>query len=283
MYRIGRSTKTPCEATFADYRTAGIEVAEISLPGELYPTFDYRAAKNAARACGVELWSFHLPFVFELYDISKKELAASAVEQLSEMISRASDIGIERIVIHPSGEPIGDGERRDRMERSKQSLSRLAAHARRCGCVLAVEDLPRTCLGRNSEEIAELISVDDGLAVCFDTNHLLGDESATDFITRLGNRIITTHVSDYDFLNERHWLPGEGKLNWSAVLKALSEVGYNGVWMYELELEAPASIKRPRALYCEDFVKNAHALFEGRAPEVLGTPAPGLTAWNAVQ
>ena len=55
----------------------------------------------------------------------------------------------------------------------------------------------------------ELISADDRLRVCFDTNHLL-KESIIDFIYNVGDKIITTHVSDYARENERHWLPGEG-------------------------------------------------------------------------
>lgn len=280
MYRIGLSTRTPTRDAFCAYREAGITLAEISLPGELYPTFDYRAAKAAADEYGVELWSFHLPFVFELYDISKRELSESAVKQLSEMIARAADIGISRMVIHPSGEPIEETERKDRMERSRQSLARLAECATKNGCVLAVENLPRTCLGRDSREIAELISVDDSLRVCFDTNHLLAKESAADFIRRIGDRIITTHVSDYDFLNERHWLPGEGKQDFISVLNALEDVGYNGAWLYELGFEAPVSIRRPRMLCCADFVQNAHTLFAGKIPDAIGTPVKGLRAWN---
>ncbi len=280
MYRIGLSVKHVDRESLASYREAGIEAVEISPPGECYPDFDYRAAKDAAQKSGMELWSFHLPFVFELYDISKRELAHDAVEKLSEMISRASDIGIERMVIHPSGEPIEESDRYDRMECSKQSLLRLSEHARGCGCVIAVEDLPRTCLGRTSDEIAELISVDESLKVCFDTNHLLSGERAADFIKKIGNRIITTHVSDYDFLNERHWLPGEGTQDFLSILQALQEVGYDGIWLYELNLSAPATILRPRDLCAQDLVENARTLFSGKCPVTFGTPCEGLAAWN---
>ena len=56
--------------------------------------------------------------------------------------------------------------------------------------------LPRTCLGNCSNEIAELISVDSSLGICFDTNHLL-IENPINFINKLGNRIVTLHISDY--------------------------------------------------------------------------------------
>ena len=48
-------------------------------------------------------------------------------------------------------------------------------------------------------------------------NHLLG-ESHTDFMKALKHNIITTHLSDYDGVDERHWLPGEG------IVRAISTV-----------------------------------------------------------
>ena len=270
MYRIGLSgcSKPMNDATFAQYRLAGIDAAEISLAGEEYPLFDYKAAADAAKRHGVELWSFHLPFTFELYDISRADLAQNAVSALSEMIRRASDIGIARMVIHASGEPVPEDKegRRERMERAKESLFRLAEVAKENGSTVAVEDLPRTCLGRNSDEILELIGAHPDLRVCFDTNHLLG-ENPVDFIRKMRGKIITTHVSDYDFINERHWLPGEGLIGWNELYLALKESGFNGVWMYELGFDAPKTLKRTRVLTFDDFSGNAHAIFNGEKPE----------------
>lgn len=139
-------------------------------------------------------------------------------------------------------------------------MSKLSHIASECGAVIAVEDLPRTCLGRDSDEILQLISVDEKLRVCFDTKHLLTENNA-DFIRKVGSKIITLHVSDYDFINERHWLPGEGKVDWNSLLDALQEIGYNGMWLYEVAFKSPKTIIRERDLTCEDFVKNAKELF----------------------
>jgi sugar phosphate isomerase/epimerase len=143
---------------------------------------------------------------------------------------------------------------------------------------VAVEDLPRTCLGRNSDEILELIGAHDALRVCFDTNHLLG-ENPVDFICKLKGKIITTHVSDYDFINERHWLPGEGDLDWNAIFGALREIGYDGAWLYELGFACPKSILRPRALTCEDIARNARELFDGKNPTVISERIPNIGMW----
>ena len=94
-----------------------------------------------------------------------------------------------------------------------------------------------------------------------------------DFVHRIGKKIITLHVSDYDFVNERHWLPGEGKNDWQAIYKALQEIEYNGVWLYELGFGSTKKITRERPLTCEDFVRNAREIFEGRKLTVV----PGQT------
>ena len=88
------------------------------------------------------------------------------------------------------------------------------------------------------------------------------------------------HVSDYDFINERHWLPGEGLLDWQSVLAAIKEIGYKGSWLYEINLEAPWTINRPRALTYQDFYNNAMELFEGKELTKISTPVNDLKAWD---
>ena len=262
---IGLSTcgKTIDENLFLNFKNAGITHMEVSM-GNKSQSFDYKLIKECALKYGINLWSFHLPFgPFEELDLSKKELAKQSLCCYEELIKKGADIGIDKFVIHPSGEPIDDNERAERMKCAKESLAELACIARKYGSVIAVEDLPRTCLGRNSSEIKELISLNDDLRVCFDTNHLL-KEANCDFIYAVGDKIITTHISDYDFVDEKHWLPGEGKINWQELYKALLDVGYEGPWLYEIGFKAPATIQRDRNLTCEDFAEKAKEIFEGR-------------------
>ena len=51
----------------------------------------------------------------------------------------------------------------------------------------------------------------------------------------LKGRIRHTHFSDNDALTNVHWRPGQGKINWKAVMKALQDTGYNGAINFELE------------------------------------------------
>lgn len=281
MFEIGLSTcsKIIDENLFRQYREAGIGAMEIAQPYDRYCKINYAEVYKFSKEYGIRLNSFHLPFSpFDEVDISNPVLQKGTIEYHSELIKKAADIGIEKFIIHPGTEPIKADERRDRMECAKESLVRLAEIADREGAVMCVEDLPRTCLGRNSDEIAELASADDRLRLCLDTNHLF-TEALPDYIRKFGKRIVTIHVSDYDFLNERHWLPGEGDIDWQSVLAALREVGYSGPWLYEVAFERPASIIGGRDLTCEDIARNAKELFAGEKPTVFARRKPGLEKW----
>ncbi len=266
MNRIGLSVcgKEMNEALFAAYRDAGIRAMEISAAHGKHGTLDYAAIGTLAKQYGIELWSYHLPFSQEQDDCSLPIFFEGSYDYFCSLMTRAAAIGVQVFVVHPSREPITE-EREARMAQAKKSLAALAEFANTLGVTLAVEDLPRTCLGRNSAEMLELLDAHPDLRVCFDTNHLLG-EDPVDFIRAVGDKIVTLHVSDYDLIDERHWLPGEGKTDWQALLGALREVGYCGPWLYEISFAAPKTMPRSRTLCCADFVRNANELFAGSVP-----------------
>ncbi|MBQ6420373.1 MAG: sugar phosphate isomerase/epimerase [Clostridia bacterium] len=275
MYPIGLSScsKSPDEAFFVSCRDAGITAVEISPTLAECPGLPFEKIKDYAGAAGVQLWSFHLPFMpFDEIDVSSTDetLRLSSVSYDAHLIRKAAAIGIRIFVIHASGEPIADAERPLRMAAAKKSLAALAEEAASCGGVLAVENLPRTCLGKDSAEILELLSADRRLGVCFDTNHLLS-ESGESFVRAAGSKIVTLHVSDYDKIDEKHWLPGEGVTDWQALYTEIRNAGYGGVWMYELGYGPTASRPRVRPLTPSDFVKNAEEIFNGRPLSVLPT------------
>ena len=281
MYRIGVST--PCridEEMFKLYSEAGIKYMEVSVNKELSEALDYDKLLEWSKKYGVELYSFHLPFMpFREIDISHPDIAAKTVEYLKSDIEKGTSVGIKKYIIHPSGEPIDERDRAMRMEIAKNSLAILAEYAKERGAVICVENLPRTCLGRDSSDILDLISAHESLVVCFDTNHLLS-EAPEEFIRAVGGKIKALHISDYDFKNERHWLPGEGLLDWNMILTELEKIGYDGVWLYEISLGAPQTICRPRDLTYSDFYNNAMELFENKPLTRFSTPVEGLKAWN---
>ncbi|MBE6692776.1 MAG: sugar phosphate isomerase/epimerase [Ruminococcaceae bacterium] len=263
------------EENFALMSKAGISAVETPSSPVYQAEVDYKRLKKTAEKYGITLWSCHLPFYpFEEFDISapNREARENTVKYMGELIKKAADAGIDKFVIHPSGEPIEDSVRAEHLKCAMDSLDKLANIAAEFNACIAVEDLPRTCLGRDINELCQLISANERLRVCFDTNHLLYDDNL-EFIKTLGDKIITIHVSDYDFVNERHWLPGEGKNDWGAIYNALKSVNYSGIWMYELRLDAPKTIIRPRELTFNDIYENANCIFQNKQLTPFGVPS----------
>lgn len=268
------------EELFKSYISSGITHMEISEGKAACEVMDFDRIAELAKNSGVILWSFHLPFApFSEIDISNPDLAGATVDYYLGLIKKATAIGIEKFIVHPSGEPISPEDRPLRLACAKEHLALLAQKAAELGAVICVEDLPRTCLGNCSAEMLELLSAHSALRSCFDTNHMLS-EDLVGYANAVGDKIVTLHVSDYDFVNERHWLPGEGDVDWKELYAAIKATGYCGPWLYELGFECPATILRNRDLTCADFARNANEIFEGKDLTVIARRKPNLGMWE---
>ena len=75
---------------------------------------------------GLEVWSVHLPFSSTL-DISVLDDKARAenVEIMSKMIRLAGEFKPVKLVLHPSSEPISEGDRTERLDNAKESIGKL--------------------------------------------------------------------------------------------------------------------------------------------------------------
>ena len=80
------------------------------------------------------------------------------------------------------------------------------------------------------------------LTACMDTGHTnkamrFGENpSAGEFIRRLGSRLGILHLNDNNGMTDQHDIPFTGTVDWTDVLNALDEVGYNGPYNMELNL-----------------------------------------------
>ncbi|MBE5731854.1 MAG: sugar phosphate isomerase/epimerase [Clostridiales bacterium] len=230
---------------------------------------------DAIKRSGLFFNGVHVSFGNE-WDISAldEDFRRVVIERIKEIFSRCDPYTPYCYILHGSFEPIADKEREAKLSQLIKSLSELRTYTASYVCV---EVLPRTCLCNTSKETA-YVADKAGVGVCMDVNHLL-QEKTEHAIRVLGDRIKTTHISDYDHVNERHWMPGEGDINWQEVIKALDECGYNGVWNYELGLTAPNTIVRERDFTYADFINNADELFNNKPLTVIGKRKENLGMW----
>lgn len=203
---------------------------------------------NDIREAGLEVWSVHLPYSRTL-DISvlDDEKREENVRYMKEMIRVAGIFKPRYLVLHPSSEPIYPDEREQRLVNSHASIGKLVPVAKEIGAVLCVENLPRTCLGQSGEEMMRLIDGYDEVGLCFDTNHLLY-QSHSDYLKAVAKgKIKTVHLSDYDFADERHLIPGKGLIDNKALWTGIKENGYEGIMMFECYGE-PAQLDTARRI-----------------------------------
>ena len=222
---------------------AGIHQIELS-SGWAAPFYDvidfpHRAGEivKLAKDHGVTISSIHLPFApFSELEPTTADpaLRANGLKIHTELMLAAAEAGIGLAIVHPSGEPYPEEERPERLERAIEVIGKLNSEAVKAGIALCLENLPRTCLCRTSDEMQLFLKAIPELRVVFDTNHSLQEDNAH-YIRTVGDKIVTLHVSDYDFIDEKHWLPGEGKNDWNGIFAALEEVGYSGRFLYELK------------------------------------------------
>ncbi|MCI8589669.1 MAG: sugar phosphate isomerase/epimerase [Clostridiales bacterium] len=226
------------------YAEAGIDAMEIAgmNPAHL-EQYDLEGIKEECTKEGVELRSLHLPFGAE-QNISHpdKALRMHSIDIDKQIMERAAKLGVILCVIHPSSEPIEDKDRSDYLSRSEESLHILCEFAGEVGLSLAAENLPRTCLCNTSEEMIRMLQKVPSLKTCFDLNHFLPwkgtkpDNAAHIYHLKqeVGDRLITLHISDYDFVDERHLFPFDGDNDWVKIMNALHDTGYQGYYNYEI-------------------------------------------------
>ena len=228
--------------TFDALCAAGIRELELS-SGAIAPfyedlDFPHRSVEIAAlaKAHGVTISSVHLPFApFSEIDPASRDASVRdyIVKKQTELLGAAGEAGIGLAVIHPSGEPYREEERAERLAIACETIARVTESAKAAGVTLCLENLPRTCLCRTSDEMLYFLERIPDLRVVFDTNHSLTEDNVH-YIRAVGEKIVTLHVSDYDFIDEKHWLPLEGKNDWAGIVAALEEAGYAGRFLYEI-------------------------------------------------
>lgn len=232
------------------FASAGFEAAECDLPVHYHEKVDLTLFKPYlesfypyVRSAGLKITSYHLPFG-AYWDISSPDtpLRTAAVQATAAVIRMLEPYEGVNVVLHPSFEPIGEDERGAHIAACQESLTELGPAAAQAGKHIALENLPRTCLGRTSQEMERLTQGGTLCGICMDTTHMF-HETPQQFMRRCGRFIINTHLSDYlNGQNECHWVPGTGSLNWREILEDLIALGYTGTYNFEMSKYAPLEI-----------------------------------------
>ncbi len=244
-YRIPLSKSIPfCNEKFyellAEAKTLGFEAIDFDIASawsnpalEEEYFLHLEEGMQAVIESGLPVNCIHIPFGDRWNPCLLDEDARRAVvEKFRAILKRTAPLKPFGYIVHGSFEPNGDEEREAKISQLIKSMREMADATE---SYLCVEILPRTCLLNTAAEarrIIEEINLDN-VRICVDVNHFL-QETAENGVLALGDLIKTTHISDHDYENERHWMPGEGKIDWNALIGAFEKIGYTGVFNYEL-------------------------------------------------
>ena len=186
----------------------------------------------------VEVSSIHIPFGAERWNIAHLDETQrqANVRDIQDFMKRVDVLGSKLFTIHGSGEPIPEEDRPRSIAQMRKSLAELTPAFEERGAFLNVEILPRTCIGRTAEDLlSALEGLPETIGVNFDVNHLCGHpEAVPDGIRLLSKRIRALHLSDYDGVDECHWYPGAGVLDWTGILNAVKSIDHDVLLIFEV-------------------------------------------------
>ena len=193
------------------------------------------------RKAGVEPLSVHGPIAGRRLDAPDSTVRNAAVAANIAYLKMMRLCGIPEIVIHPTGaaDMSTPAARAAAEEHARESLKALADPAGREGIRMAVENIGRPPVPGSS--ISRLLDMIDGLGrhvgLCFDVGH--AEQAGLDLLRELrtalaGGRLFSLHLHDVAPNGVDHFIPGEGRIDWNALIAALDADGFSGVCTLEL-------------------------------------------------
>jgi sugar phosphate isomerase/epimerase len=138
------------------------------------------------------------------------------------------------------GSALGSDLYRSLYDATVAKIEKMLAIAAENQVYLGLEILPYSVIG-GSEGLLRLIDRLDSpwLGYNFDTGHAWAMKERIELLPeKLAGRIFGTHLCDNDAGVNNSWTPGEGTIDWSAVMAALRSSGYHS--SLDIEIHCPA-------------------------------------------
>lgn len=237
------------DATLDELAAAKVDRIELCCVPHRFAYHDPLCVEKIAdgiKSRGIAVPSVHLPFGPDC-DLSSRDRQkrAVALNELEKTTLLAMELGATVMVLHP-GVHLEEGENRlERLEIAAVSLRALLERLPESGFCLGVENLLPGYLGESAEELARLIEKlgDDRVGFCLDTGHahLTGEMAA--LLRRCGKYLCNIHIHDNSGDADCHLIPGQGTIDWFALMEELDAVDYAGPLTLEIVNEVDSVVR----------------------------------------
>ena len=232
----------PIEVTIARLAKYGYKSIEISGEPEKYDTKEVRGLLNQY---GLSCWgSVTLMFPGLCFPAADEATRSRTVKYVKDCITMVKELDGQEMTIVPGtvGKVNPDSTPEKEWDWAVEGLKEVYDHAQKAGVRMALEPLNRFetyFVSRADQALALAEAVGPDCGVCLDTFHLNVEEAdMLASIRRAGPRLVDFHVADNNRL-----ACGMGALNWTAIVRTLKDVGYDGA----LTVEFVAPIDRTPA------------------------------------
>jgi sugar phosphate isomerase/epimerase len=200
------------------------------------------------REAGLQLDNAHLPYEYaNLLWCDSGLIRHAAIEQHIRWLHECASQGVTTAVMHltqGNQPPEASGE-------GVEGIRRIVKAAEQLRMVVAIENI-------RSRRHLDLVFAEiesEHLAFCYDTSHdWLWNTDTTWLLRWLGSRLAVTHFSDNDGVEDRHWLPGTGVVDWQTVAEAFPHETYGG----SIHLEVLPTQEQKSCLSPEQFLTKAY-------------------------
>jgi deoxyribonuclease-4 len=236
-----------------------------------YSDEDFKRFRDEFESSGLESVVIHAVYLINCAS-KEREVRTKSIASLTHALRVGTGIGADGVVLHAGarkGEPHGPS-----MKRAATAIAKALADSERCPILLENTAGTQGPLGRNFDELAELIELLDGdkrIGVCLDSCHLLASgfeirdadslgAVVEEFDAKVGlDRLSCLHVNDSKIPlggnRDQHAYVGEGELGERGIatfvseprfkdLPALLETGRDGHGPDRAEVDATRRLRK---------------------------------------
>ena len=175
-------------------------------------------------------------------------------------------IGIKYAVLHSDYMKESDISYEERFEKNIRAFSELAKRVDHINITFCLENLGG--VSRSADELVETIRRvgSHKFGICLDTGHLNITKTSTqrEFILKAGELLKAVHIADNQGETDQHMMPfGRGTVDFAEVVNARREIGYSGIFNFEIpgeSIRCPFELRHEKIKYLKKVYEHLMSL-----------------------
>ena len=207
----------PFEERIKQIKEANYDYVMLWWEDEDYPEhIDRRDLIKIVRSYDIGLDNIHLPYEDVNLLWSEGSGRQNKADEIKRMMNECRSCGAETVVLHTtSGINITLNE-----SSGYKSFSEIIREAEKIKLKVALENT--RMLNYFSFILREIKS--DYAGLCYDSSHdFINGQSCGKLLDEYRDRLLCVHLSDCDGIDDRHWIPGKGIVDWKKIISIIME------------------------------------------------------------